>query len=562
MRKRTQLGSMLSATGAIALSLLAAAGSISCQGLIGDESGEDGATGGPKPPGPPAEYEAATAVFPRLTEAQYRKSVAQLLGGDLPVLALEQDTNPYLFYSVGATTTTVSELGVQQYEESAEAITSYLFQEPGRRVALVGCETLTPGDTCAQNFIASFGRRAFRRPLSSSELAKWNGVAATISAQPWESLRLATSGILQSPNFLYRVELGEPDAENPGLRRLNGYEVASRLSFLLWDRTPDDELLDLAAAGALDTPEGIEQEAKRLLADERASDTVQAFFAQYLNLNRIDGITRDPALYPLFTDGMTWAMRKEVELIVEDIVMKQRADFRTLFSTRKTFINSELAVLYGLEAPGATEDTFVEVTLPADGPRAGILTLGAFLTVNAHQVQTSPTLRGKYIRERLLCQEVQPPPPDVVTVLPEPGPEGPLTLREQLEAHLANPQCAACHSFMDPPGFLFENFDNIGVFRMTETSGLPIDASGDLDGKPLQGAKELALEVEKRPELSSCIVRQLYRHTMGRLETDGEEPAILELDSALQEGGYDFRSLLLSFVTHESFRTVAEEGGE
>jgi hypothetical protein len=115
---------------------------------------------------------------------------------------------------------------------------------------------------------------------------------------------------------------------------------------------------------------------------------------------------------------------------------------------------------------------------------------------------------------------------------------------------------------MDPPGFLFENFDNIGVFRMTETSGLPIDASGDLDGKPLQGAKELALEVEKRPELSSCIVRQLYRHTMGRLETDGEEPAILELDSALQEGGYDFRSLLLSFVTHESFRTVAEEGGE
>lgn len=546
----------------LAALLLSASTLSACQGAIGDPD-EEGGPNGSDPPSGPAVFEPEPAVLPRLTEAQYHNSLRTLLGGNLPVLPLEADTNPYLFYTVGATTTTVSELGVQQYEEHAEAVTAYLFAEPARRAALVGCEVAAPGDDCATSFLIDFGRRAYRRPLTDEELARWVGISTTLAPSPWEGLRLAVSGILQSPNFLYRVELGTPDPNDPGLRQLDGYELASRLSFLLWNETPDVELLAAAESGALDDVEGLRQQAKRLLASPKASATIQAFFAQYLDLNGIEAITRDQELYPLFTDGITSAMRREVELIVDDIVMSKRADFRTLFSTRTTFVNSQLAALYGLDAPGATEDTFVQIELPEQGPRAGILTLGAFLTINAHQVVTSPTLRGKYIRQRLLCQEMQPPPDDVDTELepPEEG-EGPFTLREQLEVHMTNPTCAACHALMDPPGFLFEHFDNIGAYREMEPGNLPIDSSGELDGEPLDDAFDLAKEIDSHPYLSKCLVRQLYRHTMGRVETDGEEPAIDELDSELEESGYDFQSLLLAFVTHESFRTVAEEGGK
>jgi hypothetical protein len=531
---------------------------VSCLGSIGETSESSGGPGGDDPPAPPTEFEANAPVFPRLTVAQYRASLAELLGGDLPSLALEPDTNPYLFDSVGATTTTVSELGVQQYEESADAVTHYLFSDPGRRVALVGCTPVAPGDACAQTFLTDLGRRAYRRPLAAEELGRWVGVATSSSPDPWEGLRLATAGILQSPHFLYRVELGEPDPENPGLRRLGAYEVASRLAFLLWNQTPDVTLLDAARDGELDTPEGIRTQAIRLLSDPRASQAIQRFFAQYLNLDKLDGITRDAALYPLFTPTMPAAMRREVELVVDRIVMKDRADVRSLFDTRTTFVNSELAALYGLEAPGAAVDSFVEVELPADGPRAGILTLGAFLTINAHQVQTSPTLRGKYIRQRLLCELVQPPPPDVDTELPPPSGEEPQTLREQLSEHVSNPTCAGCHSIMDPPGFLFENFDNVGEYRTVFDNGIPVDATGDLDGEPLQNALELAPVIATHPRLGKCLVRQLYRHTMGRLDTEGEQPAIDELDSILEERAFDFQALLVDFVTHESFLTVAE----
>jgi len=530
----------------------------------GGSSGDTEDTGEPSEPFVPGQQ-----VLPRLTQRQYRNAVGDLLGSPLPAVELEPDTNPYLFMSIGATSTSLSELGTQQYEEAADALTATVWDDAARRDALIGCTPVTADDACGQGFLADFGRRAFRRPLSADELARWTAVAVELSsggsgpeaADVHRGLRLAVAGMLQSPYFLYRVELGEEDPDDPSRLRFTGYELASRLSFLLWESIPDDELMAAAEDGALLDADGLEQQARRMMADPRTRLSVQAFFGQYFDLARLDGVSRDPALYPDFSPTMAKSMRTEVELLVEDLIYRQDADIRQLFSTRSTFVNTELAELYGITAPdGASEISFAPADLPADGPRAGMLTLGAFLSMNAHETETSPTLRGKYLRERVLCMEVPAPPDDTDTNVPDPIEGG--TLRERLEQHRSDPACAACHAFIDPPGFLFENFDSAGVFRTTD-NGHPVDTTGELDGVPLANASELADILAENPFVGPCVVKQLFRHTNGRLETDGEQPALDDLSDRFSDRGHRFSELLVELVRHESFRYVTlqtEEG--
>ncbi len=500
-------------------------------------------------------------VLPRLTQRQYRNAVGDLLGGPLPDVELEADTNPYLFVSIGAASTSLSELGTQQYEEAADLLTQTVWDDTARRDALIGCVPTTGDDACAQEFLGTFGRRAFRRPLSATELARWAAVSADLSdGDAYQGLRHATAGMLQSPYFLYRVELGEEDPDDPNRLRYTDYELASRLSFLLWDSIPDDELLQAAEDGALLDPDGLEQQARRMMAESRTRLSVQSFFAQYFDLKRLDGVHRDEALYPDFTPTMATSMRTEVELLVEDLVYRQDADIRQLFSTRKTFVNTELAELYGITPPqGASEISFAPADLPEDGPRAGMLTLGAFLAMNAHETETSPTLRGKYLRERVLCMEVPAPPDNADTNVPDPSEGG--TLRERLEQHRVDPACASCHAFVDPPGFLFENFDSSGAYR-TMDNGFPVDASGELDGVDLANARELADVLADNPFVGPCVVKQLFRHTNGRLEVDGEAPAIEDLAARFEERGHRFSELLVELVRHDSFRYVTQQTEE
>ena len=507
----------------------------------------------------PAEFSPGPQVFPRLTERQYRNNVEQLLGAPLPAPPLEPDTNPYLFFNIGAASTTVSELGVQQYEEAADLLTRTVFDDAARREALVGCVPAAPADACVAGFITKFGRRAYRRPLAPEEQARWLGIAGALAdGDAWQGLRLAVAGILQSPHFLYRVELGEPDPDDPARLRYTSHEMASRLSFLLWNTGPDDLLLDAADAGDLLSEAGLLAEAERLLDVPRARTALQAFFAQFLDLGRLDGIARDLVRYPLFSPTMIASMRTEVQLLVDDLVHRRDGDIRSIFSTRDTFVNTELAALYGVDAEGATAVTFVPVTLPADGPRAGLLTLGAFLTMNAHETENSPTARGKYVRARVLCQDVPAPPPDIdLNLDPQEGEEG-MTLRERLEEHRSNPVCAGCHAFIDPPGFLFENFDPIGAWR-TLDNGKPIDASGDLDGVPLTSARDLAEVLKDDARVGRCMVTQLYRHAIGRREVTSERAGLDAVNTRFDAAGNRFRDLMLTLVTSEVFRTVSAE---
>lgn len=528
-------------------------------GSASDGSEGDAEEGGSE--GSSEAFEPVAATLPRLTRVQYRNAVEDLLGEGLPTLPLEDDTNPYLFYSIGAASTTLSEVGVGRYEESAAAMARTVFDDPQRRAELVGCDPVAQGQPCIDEFIERWGRRAFRRPLDPDERARWSGVVADLGqGDPWRGLRFAVTGMLQSPFFLYRVELGGPDPDHPGRLRLDDWEMASRLAFSLWNTIPDEELLDATEAGELATPEGIEDQARRLLADPRAATAIQDFFGQYFDLKRLEGITRDPERYPVYRPELVDAMRTEVRLLVDDFVSRRDGDIRQIFSTRSTFVNDALAELYGVDAPGAGPITYVPVTLPESGPRAGLLTLGAFLTMNAHQTETSPTLRGKYVRERVLCQTVPPPPDDAdVDLDPDTG-EG-KTLRERLEEHRKNPACAGCHAVIDPPGFLFEHFDPVGAYRETEPNGAAIDASGHLDGTPLEDARGLADLLATDDRIGPCIVTQLYRHAHARLDDEAEAPAFADLDEAFADSGYRFRELLVALVSHESFRLVAAQEG-
>jgi hypothetical protein len=538
-------------------------------GCRDDASGRDGASGGSSDDdgvadsdGEPDDgmegFEPAGAVLPRLTRTQYRNAVIELLGEDLPLVTIEADTNPYLFYSIGATTNSLSELGAQRYEEAADTLTQAVFGDETRRAALLGCVPLGAGDDCVEDFLVDFGRRAYRRPLTPNELERWRDVSSQITPDdPWEGVRLAVAGMLQSPHFLYRVELGEPDPSDESRLRYTSYEMASRLAFLLLDGIPDEVLLDAAEAGELLTRDGLRAQAERLLEDPRSRQAVAQFFAQYFDLGRLHGVSRDPARYPGFTPSLPASMRTEIELLVDDFVHRRDVDVRGIYNARRTFVNDALAELYGVHAQGATPITFVPVELPEQGPRSGLLTLGAFLTMNAHETETSPTLRGKYLRERVLCQVVAAPPDDIdINLDPEEG-EG-KTLRERLEEHRNNPACAGCHAFIDPPGYLFEHFDSLGSYR-THDAGHPVDASGELDGTPLSEARELSDLLANDPRVGRCVVTQLYRHANGRLETVREQPAIDDLDRRFADADYRFRALLIDLVSHDSFRFVAKE---
>jgi hypothetical protein len=504
----------------------------------------------------PEPFEPAAAVLPRLTALQYRQSLEDLFGNDLPATPVEVDTNPMLFYSIGATTTSLSERGAQQYADAAATITDTIFANPTRAETLMGCRALAPGDVCVEGFLRVFGRRLFRRPLASDELARWLAVATdTAEGDANRGVRLALFGMLQSPSFVYRIETGEPDPDDATRYRYTSYEMAQRMSYLLWNTTPDEQLLEAAERGDLVTDAGLEEQAMRLLEDERARRAVQAFFAQYLDLGRLNDVTRDAAVYPLYTPTLTRSMRTEIELLVDDLVFRRDGDIRGIFSAQRTFVNDELAALYGVDAPGATAVAFVPVEFDDAVPRAGVLTSGAFLAMNAHPTETSPTLRGKYVRERVLCQPVPPPPGDVDLDLTS-GMGRPPTLRERLELHRTNPVCAACHAFIDPPGFLFEHYDSIGVYR-EEAEGHPVNASGDLDGQPLDDARDLAAVLRDDPRVAECMVKQLYRHANGRIEDPGEEAALQELTARFESVGYRFRELLVELVLSEGFRTLA-----
>lgn len=525
---------------AIAISLAA------CTGSIGD--GDEAQPSDPPVAATPQPFVAGPITMPRLTIPQYRAAVRDLFG-PVPELPLEADTTPYLFSSIGAATTSISSRGVAQWEASAQAIADAVLAGDGAK--FVGCDPAVP--VCLDDFVAKFLHRAFRRPVVGQELEDWMKLARG-AGDAWRSVHDVIATALQAPSFLYRVEIGVPDGEHPGMRRLDGHEVATRLSFLLRGSIPDDELLISAAWGTLDTKEGVAAEADRLLEDPRSADALGAFFREWIGTGELDQLTRDEKTFPAWDAKTGASMRGEIDRLL-GATLKDDKDLRDLFDGRSTFVDARLAKLYGLS--GTFTDDFVAVELPADGPRAGLLTTAGVLAMGAHPDMTSPVRRGKYVRERILCESIAPPPPDIPALEPA-KPGDAKSMREKMAEHRKNPVCASCHNAMDPIGLGFEDFDATGAFRSKE-GGKPVDATGDLDGAAFVGGKSLGPILRDDPRVTACIARQVLRFTLGRRETIGEEPAIEAIATAMIAGDHKPRALVRALVTSDAFRFVSEE---
>jgi len=335
-----------------------------------------------------------------------------------------------------------------------------------------------------------------------------------------------------------------------GWRKLEPYELASRLSFFLVQSTPDDVLLDAAASGALATPAGLRAQAERLLRRTEAREAVSALFDEVFEL---EGLMSSQKSDPAFNRDVATSMRQELNYLFAHVALDGEQDFRDLLTTRVGFVDRRLAPLYGVPGPMTG---FQPVELPAT--RAGVLTRLGHLANKAHDADTSPTHRGKLVRQRLLCMAVAMAPPDVVAVVPPPDMMNRRTFRQRLEERTAEPRCQGCHQLMDPFGFPFEGFDSLGRPR-TMDNGLPIDSAGTFDPiftrmERYTGAQDFTALLHDDVRFTQCMATTVFRQATGRFEAESEGRALYEMHTNWKQTGFRYTDLVLAVVTSDAFR--------
>ncbi len=513
----------------------------------------------PDPPEPPPPFVAADSALLRLTQEQYRNSLVDIFGEHVVVAgSLENDNRVDHSRAVGAAFGGVSARGIELYESMALNVADQVLAAGPERDGLMPCAPSgTVDSACARMFLADYGRRLWRRTLTSEELDTWTSVAdqsAVALNDFYDGLEFGLVGLLTSPHFLFRVELGEPRpdaAEGEAALRFSSIEMASRLSYFLWNSTPDDALLEAAEAGELVDDAALEQQVRRMLDDPRARQGTRAFFTELFELDELDTLVKDPEVFVHIDGEVGPSAREETLLTFEHNIFDEQGDYRDVFTTRTTFINRKLASIYSVPTP--VRDGYGAYTFPDDAPRAGILTQTSFLALHSHATATSATSRGQFIRVALLCGHIPPPPADVNTSIPEPSVTA-TTLRERLAEHRENPVCASCHSVMDPIGLGYENFDALGRYRRLE-AGAVIDASSDLDGVPFEDAVELGQLLHDHPDVPACLANNIYKYATGHTPSDDEAAQLQDLTAAFQSSGYRVTELLLQVALSEGFRT-------
>lgn len=530
---------------------------LGCTGTIGDTEGS-----GALPPGvPPASFAPAPATMRRLLGRQYRNTIADLLGESAAQAAqAPADVSLNGFDSIGSAQLSIGLTQVTGYEDSARAIAAAAVADGAAAQAWLNCEPSGADDAgCFRAFVARFGRVAFRRSLTDDETDRLVGVALA-AAEAYDSfdagLEYAIATVLQSPNFIYRIELGQPDPHDDHRRVLTGTEMASRLSYFLLDTTPSETLLDRAEAGELDDAEGVARIAREMLELPAARSAIGAFYGELFKLRDIEGMVKDADVFPDFTPELAASMRGETLALLDHLGFEQEGDFRHIFDASYTFVDPTLADFYGVDYPeGATG--FVKVALPEEQERAGLMSHAAMLSLQAHSDGSSPTLRGKFVRESILCQTIPAPPNDVETSLPPDAEYA--TKKEKLEQHMEDPSCNGCHRVMDPIGFALEGFDGMGRHR-TEENGVTLDITAETDDLGfLDGPTGLGGVLAEHPNTVRCMVRNFFRHAVAHVEVDGEKAAIEKIDEAFEASGYRLKEMIVALVSNEAFRYVGVE---
>lgn len=540
---------------------------------IGAAMGSGGSSGGPMVviPTQPVPESAGAMVMRRLSHREFDHTLRDLLGDTTnPADAWPPDNETNTKFEAP---TDFAENIVQRVEESANAVVDKALAD-NRLTPLIPCTNPTAGaaeTTCAKDFITTFGRKAYRRPVSPAEAADLLAVftyarSATVGLDFKTSIGYVAKALLQSPNFLYHWELGPTKPVKDGaLVALTPHQIASRLSYLFWESMPDDALLDAADAGQLVTPEQIATQAQRLLTANkaRAADSMYSFHKQWLVYPNLDSVAKNTALYPAFTDAFRDSLVPEITAFLSSVMVDGDGTFKTLFTAPYAFVNESTAPVYGVSVTG-TALKRVELN-PAQ--RGGILTQAAFLSTSGQPSNSDPIRRGLIILERVMCGHAPPPPPDLK--IPDLAPVSPTgTTRQRYAAHDSMP-CAFCHTTFDPPGYAFENYDGIGAYRTME-GGQQVDATGSLttpESKTpvsFKNALELSTFLATNDEVRACLGRQWFRFMLGRIETDAETGSI---QAALKQAtattpDFSIRDLLIGMAKSKAFRYRQPAAGE
>jgi hypothetical protein len=550
--------------------LLVAALLSSLAGSCSSSTGSDEVAGGDPRALCRASHPAGAAEPPasplrRLTRLEYNNTARDLFGFDLaPADGFPADEVAGGF-SNNASVLTVSPLLAEKYLEAAEKLAAEAVKN---LTALLPCDPAAMGEEpCARQFVQRFGRRALRRPLEAPDVERLMRAFAAGRADGSfaEGIEVVIRAALQSPSFLYRFEIGGMPAAGEKLVRLTQPELASRLSYFLWGSMPDDNLSAAADAGGLGSSHQVAQQARIMLQDPRARRAVTEFHRQWLGVGTLDTLVKDAQAHPEFTEELRVAMRAELPAFIDHLIWSADRRLATLLTAPLGFASGPLATLYGVAAPGPAAGADPQMVSFPPGARAGVLTQAAVLAVHALPDQSSPVMRGKFVRERFLCQEPPPPPPDLNVTPPEVDPSQPT--RERFAQHTASPSCAVCHQLMDPIGFGFEGYDAIGRLR-TMDGGRAVDESGwvvesdDLDG-PFRGAGELGEKLAQSGQVRDCVATQWFRYAFGRHEAAvGDACSLAAVRKAFTSSGGDIRELLVALTQTESFLYRRAHGPE
>ena len=520
------------------------------------------------PPAIAAEASVGKPVMRRLSPEQYMLTINGIFGRDIDLGGnFETEVREDGLLALGASRVSVSATGMERYDAMARAVAAQVV-DPAHRDTLIPCKPASvsePDNACARQFLAEAGRLLYRRPLTEQELQIQvdTAAAATVRLKKfYDGLGLSLAGMLGLPQFLFHMQTVEGDPANPGQYRLDAYSKASALSFLLWNSGPDGELLAAAESGALQTPEGLARQVDRLLASPRLEDGVRAFFTDMLQMHDFSALTKDAEIYPKFTTGVAQDAREQTMRVIVDHVVTRGADYRDLFTTRRTFLTPALGAIYQVPVrPYPEKDSPSRGWQPYEFPegdhRAGLLTQLSFVAMHSHPGRSSPTLRGKAVREIFLCQKVPDPPGNVnFEVVQDTKNTIHRTARERLDAHAREPMCKGCHKLVDPIGLALENFDSAGGFRTSE-NGAAIDTKGEIDGVKYEDALGLAKAVHDSPAATACLLKRVHAYATGRKTTPADNDWIKRLQDGFIADGYKIPALLRRIATDEMLYRVA-----
>ncbi|PLK27493.1 DUF1592 domain-containing protein [Novosphingobium sp. TH158] len=515
--------------------------------------------------GPAQAAESGPATAPgnvrRLTESQYRATIADIFAPDVPIAGrFERGLRVDGLLAVGTTYGGMSAFSIEQYDISARSIAAEVTSEK-RRAQFMPCQ---PKDeaafdkACATRFVETYGQRLFRRPLTSAERDRYVTVAATAQQKLGkfhDGLEFALAGMLVSPHFLMRIERTEPDPARPGQQRLDAWSKATRLSYFLSDTAPDAELLRAAASGEIHTEAGLARQVDRLVSSPKLEKAVRSFFSDMLLFDGFNDLFKDPSIYPAYTVAVANDAQEQTLRTIVSHLVADRGDYRGLFTTRKTWMNRSLGIIYRQPVP--TRNGWEQTEYAPSSQRSGILTDISLLALHSHPGRSSPTLRGKSLREVFLCEKVPDPPANVNFSVVQDAVNRPgSTARMRLAEHNDNPACAGCHKITDPMGFTLESFDGIGTFRSKE-NGVTLDLTGSLMGASFTGATGLGKALHDHPGLPVCLADKMLRTASGRKANPAEEPYLEKLAEQFAANGYRVPDLMRAIATGPAFFTIS-----